>query len=598
MLECQVLVRRAIRAAAMVVAARAPAFAGTAAGPFAPSHHAPEEACGSMLPCLEQYRGLLLHSIADMDSGIAKTWREATLHYRLRAAGPVVYDYGQLVCHRWLYGTIQNRLFGTSFSDIALAGVVVAVILVALGLQSSFIAKSLMKQEDQDEDEEEEEEEQDEKANTESKPRSRTWRMPVARVARAFSWLAFTVSALPMSMFAIELQFFNRRVDAWCSGTFGPESGLDGRPEWVSFLLKSTGAQPQERFALFSQFVGYDDDYDVELADPSEPDRDPGHEGLIAATLKAYTVSGSESLAVAAACDSFGAHTHTRAHNPQTSPAEALLHRWLKVGGFECHPVVTGERATLFVSHSMLHVQRLKLLTPAQGAKVVELAEATAAEFGWTTARHSSYATTDLPVKSSRELSAYMAAEGIRGHIASKVSSVFGVPQPELWGVESDDWFVAKYSLSCQPGLELGCGQSKLDTHEDGEANTVLTYNVLLNDAREFSGGGTFLEEYSATAPGAAGMSITFASKLRHGGTEIVNGTRYVLVGFMAFNSAKTPFSRAVRDFGNSIAVRAPDMHRFIMDDASVAQLACLTVVLCLVLLAASAYCLRKAQQQ
>jgi len=266
-----------------------------------------------MLPCLEQYHGLLLHSIADMDSGIARTWRETTLHYRLRAAGAAVYDYGQLVCHRWLYGTIHNELFGTSFSDIALAGVLAAGILVALGFQSSFIAKSLMKQEDEDEDEEEEEEERDENANTESKPRLQTWRMPVARVARAFSWLAFTVSALPMSMFAIELSCFNRLVGAWCSSTFGPESRLNGCPEWASFLLESTGTRPQERFALFSQFVGYDGKYDEELVDPSEPDRDPEQEALIATALKAYTVNGSASLAVAAACDSFGAHTHARA---------------------------------------------------------------------------------------------------------------------------------------------------------------------------------------------------------------------------------------------------------------------------------------------
>ena len=37
------------------------------------------------------------------------------------------------------------------------------------------------------------------------------------------------------------------------------------------------------------------------------------------------------------------------------------------------------------------------------------------------------------------------------------------------------------------------------------------------------------------------GMAVTHASKLRHGGATVLRGTRYILVGFMQFESTMTP---------------------------------------------------------
>ena len=57
----------------------------------------------------------------------------------------------------------------------------------------------------------------------------------------------------------------------------------------------------------------------------------------------------------------------------------------------------------------------------------------------------------------------------------------------------ADARFVVKYEVA--PGT-----QASLGYHQDGDGNTMMSYNILLNPASEFSGGGTTFRLFQHTA--------------------------------------------------------------------------------------------------
>lgn len=515
-----------------------------------PGQSRPESVCGSSMQCLAEYNGLSLQSVAGFvppggmsKSAIDDAWREATVDYRLRAAGSAVYDYGRAVCNVWLSGVIDNGIFGNDrFSDIAVAGALIGFMLLFIGIMTFAIASSLSQAEVEDEESEESHDDTPErksksmqkgasdktcttkdkskcnkKSNKGKHAPCRTWRTPVVRISRTTSWLTCTLSALPLSLFCSEVGLFQGSVDVWCTKAFGAESKHQGDPAWLTFLVQSTGERPREGFALYSEFV--DEDYDEEFADPSEPHRDPGREALMATTLKFFIVGGVDSPGLAKACEEFSAKSSPPSDHGPTSSAVALFLRWLENGGFGCRSIVKGAEATLFVSHSLMDVRRVKVLMPEEGARIMKLAQAQAEKAGW--AKRGTDAT-------AVDLSDNVAMEGIRSKIASKVSSIFRI---EDFGLGSHELFVAKSSVG-DPNI--------IPPRSKGEPNTVVTYNVLLND-QEFGGGVTYLEPWINSVELTAGMSVTFTPKLRHSRTQITNGTRYVLVGSCAFRSAATP---------------------------------------------------------
>lgn len=85
------------------------------------------------------------------------------------------------------------------------------------------------------------------------------------------------------------------------------------------------------------------------------------------------------------------------------------------------------------------------------------------------------------------------------------------------------DLFFVRYSAAVGD-------QRKLDIHQDG---SVMSFNIILNSPDEFEGGGTFIEADNQNYEISQGDCFVHASKLRHGGTAITRGERYLLVGFI-----------------------------------------------------------------
>ena len=83
------------------------------------------------------------------------------------------------------------------------------------------------------------------------------------------------------------------------------------------------------------------------------------------------------------------------------------------------------------------------------------------------------------------------------------------------------DLFFVKYDLLKQNELKL---------HRDG---SLVSFNILLNDASEFEGGGTYFKHLDKVIGIEKGDCVIHSGKVLHAGHPITSGERYILVGFL-----------------------------------------------------------------
>lgn len=175
-------------------------------------------------------------------------------------------------------------------------------------------------------------------------------------------------------------------------------------------------------------------------------------------------------------------------------------------------------------------------------------------EGGWTTARHESYPTTDVPVRVLPETLQWLRETLLPDIAWPFLAHAFGFALPEggsgtdgSKGVAGDgaragdargairvsDAFIVKYNASS--------GQRLLSPHRDG---ALFSFNVALNDLEEYTGGGTYFRQLDGAvdcveSPEAGdvlrspkGHLLAHSSALMHGGHTVSSGVRYILVAF------------------------------------------------------------------
>ena len=223
----------------------------------------------------------------------------------------------------------------------------------------------------------------------------------------------------------------------------------------------------------------------------------------------------------------------------------------------------TGTSATDSSSsrHPMLGVQTVPLLSADECAAVVREAEAWGARNGWTTDRHVSFPTTDIPLRHLPNLqrlwneslfprveAAQRAALGLTPAPAAATPHDGGVDAGASAGAEAEaeaeritplDVFVVKYSAA---------GQRELAVHRD---NGLLTFSLLLNPPTDFEGGGTYFERRGRVYRPSQGVGVLHSALARHAGYPISGGERYVLVGFCGLASPRLPAGYDEWRFGN-----------------------------------------------
>jgi hypothetical protein len=135
---------------------------------------------------------------------------------------------------------------------------------------------------------------------------------------------------------------------------------------------------------------------------------------------------------------------------------------------------------------------------------------------GWSTSRHENYATTDIPVEKILPIFRYVLYSFQT--IFHKIQTSYCLSKNTEFNII--DLFIVKYSENAQNSLDL---------HHDG---SFLTVNVLLNDACEFEGGGTYFND-GTTVFLEQGDMLVHSGKMKHAGIQITKGKRYLLVAFI-----------------------------------------------------------------
>ncbi|KAI8064629.1 hypothetical protein BC940DRAFT_226760, partial [Gongronella butleri] len=161
---------------------------------------------------------------------------------------------------------------------------------------------------------------------------------------------------------------------------------------------------------------------------------------------------------------------------------------------------------------------RCSVFSPGDCKRVMELVQPLDA---WTSARHSSFATVDIPVLTTPALS--LVAQWARDRVVRAIlEPIYGFAQGQL---DFRDLFLVKYTADGQRGLA---------PHADGG---LISFSILINDPANFDGGGTtfFPADGQPVLFGHAhqGDLIHHPAQIRHQGNDITRGERLVLVGFV-----------------------------------------------------------------
>ena len=162
------------------------------------------------------------------------------------------------------------------------------------------------------------------------------------------------------------------------------------------------------------------------------------------------------------------------------------------------------------------------LIDPILCDTIIKQAEEWAEEKGWTKKRHALYPTTDIPLKELK--SSEIVTEIIKNFTFPYLAKKFHFDTDLM---ELNDLFVVKYAHD---------DQHKLDPHRD---ISMLSFNVLLNDATDFEGGGTYFHHSNEIVTNDKGSIVLHSGKFYHEGKAVTKGTRYILVGFVTINDSR-----------------------------------------------------------
>jgi hypothetical protein len=192
-----------------------------------------------------------------------------------------------------------------------------------------------------------------------------------------------------------------------------------------------------------------------------------------------------------------------------------------------------------FEGGHLLHKTVSPVLSHEECHRIVTEAEKVALEIAWTTNRHGNFPTTDLPIVELPETLNCLKIALVE-RIYPLLRTQFGEFLPDPARLRVADGFVVKY--------DAASGQKELKPHRDG---SVVSFNIALNPAVDFQGGGTWFASLNSAVKVDQGEMVSHASGLLHGGHGITTGKRYILVAFVileGYDSWSMRFYNQVRN--------------------------------------------------
>ena len=187
----------------------------------------------------------------------------------------------------------------------------------------------------------------------------------------------------------------------------------------------------------------------------------------------------------------------------------------------------------------LLHKTNGAVFSADECNRIVQEAEDVAAKMDWTRNRHGNFPTTDLPFVELPQTLEFLKTALVQ-RIYPLLTAQFGQFLPDATKLRVADGFIVKY--------DAAGGQTELKPHRDG---SVLSFNIALNPASEFEGGGTWFHSLNDAVKNDQGEMVSHASALLHGGHGITQGKRYILVAFViveGYDSWSMRFYNQVRN--------------------------------------------------
>ncbi|KAH9102912.1 hypothetical protein AeMF1_020627 [Aphanomyces euteiches] len=140
---------------------------------------------------------------------------------------------------------------------------------------------------------------------------------------------------------------------------------------------------------------------------------------------------------------------------------------------------------------------------------------------GWQTKRHTAYPTTDLPSYCLPQIDVWV-KDTLNSRLFPAIRAAYDLT--ESTQLSFRDLFYVKYEAA-GPSV-----QNDLGLHCDG---SILSFNILLNDAQSFQGGGTYFEATQSTVKIQQGQAVVHSGRVMHGAAPVLDGKRLILVGFL-----------------------------------------------------------------
>lgn len=162
---------------------------------------------------------------------------------------------------------------------------------------------------------------------------------------------------------------------------------------------------------------------------------------------------------------------------------------------------------------------------------IIESTETYAQTNGWFLNRHNKYPTKDIPIKNIAKLDNIINNIVVQD-IYSIISSKYNLNK-YFFGLI--DLFIIKYEfVSSDTNKSISTEQTELEKHKDG---SFISFNILLNNDKDFEGGGTLfeLDDTNMIIKSTKGDLIIHRGDISHAGLKIISGVRYVLVGFLNY---------------------------------------------------------------
>lgn len=203
------------------------------------------------------------------------------------------------------------------------------------------------------------------------------------------------------------------------------------------------------------------------------------------------------------------------------------------------YDIRTSEAWIPYQGGHLIHKTRIPLFSADECQGIINEAEYIASLSEWTKNRHGNYPTTDLPLVELPETLKFLRIALVE-RIYPMLQAQYGMYLPDPSKLRLADGFVVKY--------DAAGGQRELKPHRDG---SVLSFNIALNPASEFEGGGTWFASLENPVKIDQGEVVTHSSALLHGGHGITSGKRYILVGFViveGYDSWSMRFYNQVRN--------------------------------------------------